>query len=218
MHLVTTFALGIYNLDQCGLSDDGTRHAKGRSMKNLCPVSTTQNVDLSTTIERHRDYLYHNALGRLRNREQAEDAVQESFLAALGGARRFAGQSSERTWLTGILKHKVCDQVRRACRDRAVFQSDLPSDQDEFETFTRTDDVDPSAELERKELRAAIQNAIARLPERLAKAFSLYETEDWSGRDICDALDISENNLWIMLHRARKELREQLSLWHRASA
>ena len=187
-------------------------------MKNLCPTLTARDIDPSTSFGQHRDYLYHNALGRLRNREQAEDAVQESFLAALGGVRKFAGQSSERTWLTGILKHKVCDQVRRACRDRAVFQPDLPSEPDEFESFVHTDDVDPSAELERKELRAAIQDAIARLPERLAKAFSLYETEDWSGRDICAALNISENNLWIMLHRARKELREQLSMWHGVAA
>jgi RNA polymerase sigma-70 factor, ECF subfamily len=187
-------------------------------MKNLYPTSATRDLAPSTSIERHRDYLYHNALGRLRNREQAEDAVQDSFLAALGGGRKFAGQSSERTWLTGILKHKVCDQVRRACRDRAVFQSDLPNERDEFETLAHADDVDPSTELERKELRTAIQSAIERLPARLAEAFSLYETEDWSGRDVCTALNVSENNLWIMLHRARKELREQLSIWYHAAA
>ncbi len=187
-------------------------------MNNLCPTPTKEDVEFKSGIERHRDYLYYNAVGRLRNRELAEDAVQDSFLAALRGARKFAGQSSERTWLTGILKHKVCDQVRRACRDRAIFQSDLPSDRDEFETFSVMDAVDPSAELERKELRAAIQEAIARLPQRLAKAFSLYETEDWSGRDVCAALNITENNLWIMLHRARKELREQLSMWYGAAA
>jgi len=186
-------------------------------MNNLYPTPKND-VDPSHGIERHRDYLYYNALGRLRNRELAEDAVQDSFVAALRGARKFAGQSSERTWLTGILKHKVCDQVRGACRDRAIFQSDLPSDRDEFETFSVMDVVDPSAELERKELRAAIQEAIARLPQRLAKVFSLYETEDWSGHDVCDALNISENNLWIMLHRARKELRAQLSMWYAEAA
>ena len=55
--------------------------------------------------------------------------------AALGDGKKFAGQSSERTWLTGILRHKVCDQVRRACRDRAVFHSDLPTERDEFESL-----------------------------------------------------------------------------------
>jgi RNA polymerase sigma-70 factor, ECF subfamily len=192
------------------LSRSGIRHAKGARHEQ--PLSQ-DDVDVGG-IERHRDYLYYNAFGRLRNRELAEDAVHDSFVAALHGAPRFAGQSSERTWLTGILKHKVCDQLRRACRDRAMFQSDLPSDRAEFEMSSGMDAVDPSAELERKELRAAIQEAIARLPQRLAKAFSLYEAEDWNGRDVCTELNISENNLWIMLHRARKELREQLSVWY----
>lgn len=186
-------------------------------MQNLCPASNQDDADFTDGIERHADYLFRNALGRLRNREQAEDAVQDSFLAALNGAKNFAGNSSERTWLTAILKHKVCDQVRRACRDRATFESFAPADRDVFEKMTHKEDVDPSAELERKELRAAIQEAIAKLPQRLAKAFSLYETEDWSGREICDALGISENNLWIMLHRARKQLREQLQPWRAAA-
>jgi RNA polymerase sigma-70 factor (ECF subfamily) len=186
-------------------------------MNNLYPT-TQDDADVVSGIERHRDYLYYNALGRLRNRELAEDAVHDSFVAALRGAPRFAGQSSERTWLTGILKHKVCDQVRRACRDRAIFQSDLPSGRREFEAFSVVNAIDPSAELERKELGAAIQAAIARLPKRLAKVFSLYEAEDWSGRDVCAELNISENNLWIMLHRARKELREQLSIWYGTAA
>jgi RNA polymerase sigma factor (sigma-70 family) len=186
-------------------------------MQSLCAISNQEDVDFTGGIERHADYLFRNALGRLRNREQAEDAVQDSFLAALGAAKNFAGNSSERTWLTAILKHKVCDQVRRACRDRATFESFAPTDCDIFERITSTNDVDPSAELERKELRTAIQEAVAKLPQRLAKAFSLYETEDWSGREICDALGISENNLWIMLHRARKHLREQLEPWRTAA-
>jgi RNA polymerase sigma-70 factor (ECF subfamily) len=108
--------------------------------------------------------------------------------------------------------------VRRACRDRAIFQADLPSGRGEFEAFSVVNAIDPSAELERKELSAAIQAAIARLPKRLARVFSLYEAEDWSGRDVCTELNISENNLWIMLHRARKELREQLSIWYGTAA
>jgi RNA polymerase sigma-70 factor (ECF subfamily) len=72
----------------------------------------------------------------------------------------------------------------------------------------------PRATLEQKELGAAINQALAKLPRRLATAFSLYETEDWSGREICDALNISENNLWITLHRARKQLRAELAPWH----
>jgi len=173
-------------------------------------------------IERHREYLFHNALGRLRNREAAEDAVQDSFLAAFAGADRFSGNSTQRTWLTGILKHKMCDHVRRTCRHRAIFDSAELTDRDEFnsvtvEDFSSVRDADPSTQLERKELRAAIEEAIEKLPNRLARAFSLYECDDHTGREVCAELGISENNLWIMLHRARKQLQEQLFPWRNAA-
>lgn len=193
-------------------------------MKNVHSTRSYQKRRPTTAtngIEQHRDYLFHNALGRLRNRELAEDAVHDSFLAALVGADKFLGKSSQRTWLTGILKHKVCDQVRQACRDRAIFESCAPTERDEFDGFagclSAAMSADPSAELERKELRQAIQEALAKLPGRLAKAFSLYESEEWTGDEICAELGISENNLWIILHRARKQLREQLSPWRTAT-
>jgi RNA polymerase sigma-70 factor (ECF subfamily) len=173
--------------------------------------------DLFGGIEAHRDYLYYNALGRLRNREQAEDAVQDSFLAALGGTERFRGKSTQRTWLTAILKHKVCDQMRRACRSRAILKSDESTDHDQFKDkgkFSVLYASNPRTELALKELRAAIEQALAKLPHRLAKAFSLYEIEDWSGRKVCAALRISENNLWFTLHEARKQLRGHLSSWN----
>ena len=74
-------------------------------------------------IETHREYLFNSALGRLRNREQAEDVVQETFLAAFTSLRSFMGESSKRTWLTAILNHKVCDHLRHASRDRALFEN-----------------------------------------------------------------------------------------------
>jgi RNA polymerase sigma-70 factor (ECF subfamily) len=174
-------------------------------------------------IEQHREYLFHNALGRLRNREAAEDAVQDSFLAAFANADRFSGSASERTWLTGILKHKVCDHVRRACRNRAVFETTTPTERDEFysrevDDFASSRDADASMHLERKELGEAIEQAIEKLPSRLARVFRLYECDDHSGREVCDELGISENNLWIMLHRARKQLQEELLPWRNALA
>src|SRR5262249_23173452 len=81
-------------------------------------------------IEQHRDYLLHYALRRLRNRDLAEEAVHDSFLAALAGADKFLGKSSQRTWLIAILKHKVCDQVRRARRDQAIFELDPLTEHD----------------------------------------------------------------------------------------
>lgn len=189
-------------------------------MNNLYSPRPHQKLGPTTPvgdIEQHRDYLFYSALGRLRDRELAEDAVQDSFFAALAGAGKFLGRSSQRTWLVGILKHKVCDQVRRARRDRAIFEASHPTELGKFAGFVRhfsaAMSVDPSRELQRKELRRAIEQAVAKLPRRLARVFSLYEIEERSGREVCAVLGISENNLWIILHRARKQLRERLSDW-----
>ena len=87
--------------------------AKNRHSR-LC--DPTQWVDL------HGNYLYHFALGRLRNPELAENAVQETFLAALEGKEKFSGRSSERTWLSGILKHKIVDHFRKKYREVDFFE------------------------------------------------------------------------------------------------
>lgn len=174
-------------------------------------------------IEAHGEYLFNSALGRLRNREQAEDAVQETFLAALANLEKFAGQSSKRTWLTSILNHKVCDQFRDVSRNRALFGSLSPDDHVESTAVTHSvigfglPPRDPRTELESKELREALNAAIDKLSPRQARVYRLYESGYWSGREICQALQISERNLWIMLHRARKKLRESLSQWRSRS-
>jgi RNA polymerase sigma-70 factor (ECF subfamily) len=173
-------------------------------------------------IETHREYLFHSALGRLRNREQAEDAVQETFLAALVNDGTFSRNSTRRTWLTGILNHKVCDQLRSTCRNRTLFQ-DLPPNEHQgwnLAIFATGGPMphfrNPRTELESKELQEAVNVALQKLPPRLAMVYRLYESEAWSGREICQALKISERNLWIILYRARKRLRESLSQWRSA--
>src|SRR5512136_2778516 len=75
-------------------------------------------------LERHRPYLLRFALLQLRDRTAAEDAVQDTLLAAIQGASRFAGQSSVRTWLVGILKHKIIDGIRKTAREQPVERSD----------------------------------------------------------------------------------------------
>ena len=168
-------------------------------------------------LETHGEYLFNSALGRLRNREQAEDAVQETFLAALANRETFAGQSSKKTWLTGILNHKICDQLRNASRYRALFQNLSLEDHSDTAAHSGVGFTlpprDPRTELESKELREALNAAIEKLSPREARVYRLYESGFWSGREICRALQISERNLWIMLHRARKKLRKSLSQW-----
>src|SRR4051812_49277272 len=95
----------------------------------------TDTIDSATTSESttcdwlttHGDYLFNFAVGQVRDANVAEDLVQETFLAALKAHDRFGRKSSERTWLTGILRHKIYDHLRRVCRERPVRQEPLPS-------------------------------------------------------------------------------------------
>ena len=174
----------------------------------------------SDWVETHADYLFNFAIGQVRDKGVAEDLVQETFLAALKSQNRFSGRSSERTWLVGILRHKLCDHLRKTCRERAVRVDPTPANSDESweESALWLHDVaaesqSPSRRMELDEFRANLELALNKLPPRIAQVFQLYEVEERSNREVCEQLNISESNLWVMLHRGRKQLREQLGGW-----
>ncbi len=175
--------------------------------------------DPARWLEEHGDYLFRYARRRLYTDELAEDAVQETLLAALKARRQFAGASSERTWLTGILKHKIVDLIRIQAREvtaTAVNEGDDPSDWEALfdqsghwvESFR--DWGNPDSELEKSRIRHALDECFRRLKPALAQIFSLRELSGLSNEDICKELGISATNAWVMLHRARLFLRECL--------
>lgn len=71
----------------------------------------------------------------------------------------------------------------------------------------------PTRRLELEEFRASLERALGKLPPRVAQVFQLYEVEERPNREVCKRLSISESNLWVMLHRARRQLREHLQGW-----
>lgn len=168
-------------------------------------------------LHEHGDYLFRYARRRLYTDELAEDAVQETLLAALKARRRFAGDSSERTWLTGILKHKVVDLIR--CQAREVTASGGEDDAGDWEALfdqsghwqeTFRDWGNPDSELEKSRIRQALDECFRRLKPALAQIFSLRELSGLSNEEICKELNVSATNAWVMLHRARLFLRECL--------
>lgn len=168
----------------------------------------------------HADYLFNFAIGQVHDAHHAEDLVQETFLAALKSRDNFSGRSSHRTWLVGILRHKIYDHLRRAGRERAVrfesLRSPAQEDWDECVLWVNqvaAESQSPSKRIELTEFRQHLEKAIGTLPPRLAQVFQLYELEERSNCEVCAQLNISESNLWVMLHRARKQLREQLGGW-----
>jgi RNA polymerase sigma-70 factor, ECF subfamily len=166
-------------------------------------------------LERHRPYLLRFALLQLRDRTAAEDAVQDALLAAIQGASQFAGQSSVRTWLVGILKHKIIDSIRKTAREPTLERSDGDGAEDPDAFFS--DDghfADPPEEwttpersLEERRFFEALERCLQALPKNTASAFTMRELMGLETDEICKELGISTSNCWVMLHRARISLR-----------
>jgi len=156
-------------------------------------------------FDRHRSYLTAYALRRVGDTGLAEDLVQDTFVAALGAANGFRGDASLRTWLTGILKHRIADSYRAP--ERAE-QSLEEGEADVAEIAAP--DADPATDFERTRLREALQRQLARLPARAARAFELAELEGRDAAEVSRLLGVTTHNVWDMVRRARKALRESM--------
>lgn len=185
------------------------------------PPAPTELSPAHTWLSAHGDALYRYAFARVRDSAQAEDLVQETLLAALESQARFAGRAAERTWLIGILKHKLIDQLRR--RNREPSLADLAGTDAEVEALFAADGhwktppaawANPAASLEQKEFWRVMSDCLAALPARQAQAFALSEFDGLAGEELCKLLGATATNVWVMLHRARLRLRECLeSRW-----
>lgn len=176
-----------------------------------------QFCDPARWLDQHGDYLYRYAMFRLRESAAAEDMVQETLLAAMKGQAGFRVASSERTWLVGILRHKILDRFREVTRLRPLCDIDAFDDFDFQENGDWRLDSAPVAwrakpdELtEQKEFWDVLTHGLSSLSARTATAFILREIDCLDTDEICEALNVSRENLWVMLHRARMSLRRFL--------
>jgi len=157
-------------------------------------------------LDQHRDYLHAYALRRMGDSGLAEDLVQDTFVAALGAARGFRGDSSVRTWLTGILKRRIADLYRAP--ERGVESLDANAEQ---APEIPAPDADPAVGFEQARLWEALQRQLSRLPERSARAFVLSELEGRDAAEVSRLLGVTPNNVWGMVRRARKSLQESMA-------
>jgi RNA polymerase sigma-70 factor (ECF subfamily) len=169
-------------------------------------------------VEALRPYLLRFASLQLRDAAAAEDAVQEALLAALAGQSSFAGRANLRTWLTGILKHKIVDAIRRQSREPTV-SADAEEEGTEIEDlFTERGHWaerpaawgDPDGALEQAQFFRALERCLQRLPERTARVFMMREHLGADTDEICKELAITPTHCWVLLYRARMTLRECL--------
>jgi RNA polymerase sigma-70 factor (TIGR02943 family) len=182
------------------------------------PKTQHQLHDPATWVERYGDYLYTYALRRIFEASLAEEIVQETFVAALKARTRFEGRASEKTWLTGILKHKLIDQLRRQQRDTVLSSPETdnrPKDTlfdagGKWRTKPRKWNADPQKLYEQKAFMETVFQCMAGIPKRMSQAFALRELEGATTAEICNVFNISTANCWVILHRARGLMRNCL--------
>lgn len=176
-------------------------------------------AEIAALIHTHRGYLLRVAMLQLRDADLAEDVVQDALVAALQGADGFSGRSSLKTWLTGILKHKIVDAIRRKGRGPIVSSLDEECQIDDFDALFDASGHwenppatwgDPEEELSQRQFLDVVDFCLEKLPPNTARVFMMREVMELDGEEICKELSITSTNLWVILYRARVALRQCL--------
>jgi RNA polymerase sigma-70 factor, ECF subfamily len=154
----------------------------------------------------HRAYLVRFARRKLLDPSAAEDLVHDVFEAVATGRARFDARSSLRTWLTGILKHKIVNQVRKRSRQISLDASTRHDDDAPAPMWAASDQPGPHEQAEQRQRLAQTMRRIEALPASLRRVVELYVLFDQTSAEVCHSLAITEQNLWVRLHRARRQL------------
>ena len=177
-------------------------------------------LDRQSELAALRPDLLRFARLQLRDAGAAEDAVQETMLAALTGSQRFESRSSYKTWLIAILRNKIIDIIRGQSRE--VSASSLADDEagDDLLTESLFDRrshwqpearpgrwADPEASFEQRQFWNVFEACLDHLPEKTARVFMMREFLGFETEEICKEARISSSNCWVVLHRARLALR-----------
>jgi len=172
--------------------------------------SEKHKINPNKWIDAYSDYLFNYTITRVNDREIAQDIVQNTFYAGLKSMKNFKGEASERTWLISILKRKIIDHYRKInskkgkAEVRMNYTRKSDSDGDWLEEQV-PDSMEINAEdtIINEELGLAILNCLEKLPEKQARIFKMKTIQGYETEVICNELDITPSNLWVIIHRAR---------------
>jgi RNA polymerase sigma-70 factor (ECF subfamily) len=178
--------------------------------------------DLRMEIARYRDDLLRIASLQLRDRHLAEDVVQETMLSAVAAADSYAGRARVKTWLVGILKHKVIDALRARARHPRTL-TDLGAEVGTDDLDALFDDAglwrvrprdweDPTHAVRQRDFDRVLETCLRKLPGLSAQVFVLRELFEVSAEEVCGLAGVTRNHLNVLLYRARMSLRTCLDL------
>ncbi|MFK7818095.1 MAG: sigma-70 family RNA polymerase sigma factor [Planctomycetaceae bacterium] len=173
-------------------------------------AETARTLNPENWVDDHGDYLHRYAWSRLRDANAAEEAVQETLLAAVRYADQYSGNGSERGWLLGILKRKIVDYIRR----RQRYERDGSSYDDDADPTAMLFDENghwrsgvlpdtPDKAVASRELWDVVRGCLDTIPKGQADVFVLSVMEEMDSEEVCKQLQITPSNLWVRLHRAR---------------
>jgi len=182
-------------------------------------LTEDQALDPHKWVSKHADYLYAYTITRINDEEQARDLVQETFLAALEKAQNFEGRSSERTWLTSILKNKIIDIYRKKSSAFAKRTDVLEAEEEQQDFFESSDGhwkaahapqpfgIEHYDPLHNKEFTSILQKCMQKLPALWSAVFTMKHMDDETTEFICNELKVTQSNYWVIIHRAKINLR-----------
>lgn len=180
-------------------------------------------LDPKGWVKNYADYLYNHAMYRTRNSALSEDLVQDTFVSAFKGKDNFKGTASEKTWLVTILKNKIIDHYRKASTRKQINVSQLGDAADYF--FDTTNEDGPANGknrganpmqteglnlTEQNELSDILLSCFDSLPEKWGEISKMKLVDDATTEEITEAFQITKSNFWVILHRAKLQLRECL--------
>jgi RNA polymerase sigma-70 factor (ECF subfamily) len=176
---------------------------------------------IESELAEHRTYLLRFARLQLRNDAWAEDAVSETILAALAKPQSFGNRSQLKTWLVGILKHKVLDSLRQRRREVQLADDEGDGSEELDSLLFKADGHfmnqpadwgDPEQELQSRQFFQVLEACTEKLPAAMGRVFLMREWLELESDEICKELQLTPTNLYVQLHRARLRLRECLEL------
>ena len=189
------------------------------------PAPFSATPDISQQLNALRPQLLRFAQLQLRDQARAEDAVQDALIAVLEQPGRYAGRSSLRTYVTGILKFKIIDAIRSSSREQAVddvaARADAAAEDEAIDSLFLPDghtrDMptqwgDPDRLFEQQDFFRVLEVCVDKLPAQSARIFMMREWLEFDTEEICTELAVTSANVWVVLYRARLRLRECLDL------
>ncbi|MFT5821792.1 MAG: RNA polymerase sigma factor (sigma-70 family) [Crocinitomix sp.] len=173
-------------------------------------------IDTKTWYADFEQVFHSYAYARVNDREIAADLVQDTFLAGLKALGKFEGKSTVKTWLFSILKRKIIDTWRmqgtRKTMPFSMYQKNAGESDAGFENNIQSTQITGEREFENKELREALFKSIYALPNKWIPIVVDRLIYEHSCEEIGEKYEISVNNVWVIIFRAKAKLREDLTV------